>query len=53
MGAYTLCLSAFMLSAGPLADRYGRKRTWLICGWVCRNFRAGGGRSGCALITRQ
>lgn len=31
VGAYTLCLSAFMLSAGPLADRYGRKRTWL-CG---------------------
>lgn len=29
VGAYTLCLSAFMLSAGPLADRYGRKRTWL------------------------
>lgn len=31
VGSYTLCLSAFMLSAGPLADRYGRKRTWL-CG---------------------
>lgn len=30
VGAYTLCLSAFMLSAGPFADRYGRKRTWLI-----------------------
>ena len=30
VGTYTLCLSAFMLSAGPLADRYGRKRTWLI-----------------------
>ena len=29
VGSYTLCLSAFMLSAGPLADRYGRKRTWL------------------------
>ena len=29
VGAYTLCLSAFMLSAGPLADRYGRKRVWL------------------------
>ncbi|MFT3802404.1 MAG: DHA2 family efflux MFS transporter permease subunit [Burkholderiaceae bacterium] len=29
VGAYALCLSAFMLSAGPLADRYGRKRTWL------------------------
>ncbi|OWT66388.1 MFS transporter [Candidimonas nitroreducens] len=29
VGAYTLCLSAFMLSAGPLADRYGRKRIWL------------------------
>lgn len=31
VGSYTLCLSAFMLSAGPLADRYGRKRSWL-CG---------------------
>ncbi|MBB6485782.1 DHA2 family efflux MFS transporter permease subunit [Rhizobium lusitanum] len=30
VGTYTLCLSAFMLSAGPLADRYGRKRIWLI-----------------------
>ncbi|MFT4160785.1 DHA2 family efflux MFS transporter permease subunit [Shinella sp.] len=30
VGSYTLCLSAFMLSAGPLADRYGRKRTWLV-----------------------
>ncbi len=29
VGAYALCLSAFMLSAGPLADRYGRKRIWL------------------------
>jgi DHA2 family methylenomycin A resistance protein-like MFS transporter len=27
--AYTLCLSAFMLSAGLIADRYGRKRSWL------------------------
>ena len=27
--AYALFLSAFMLSAGPLADRYGRKRSWL------------------------
>ncbi len=26
---YALCLSAFMLSAGPLGDRYGRKRAWL------------------------
>lgn len=43
--AYALFLSAFMLSAGPLADRYGRKRSWLagvllftagsaICGWA-------------------
>ncbi len=30
VGTYTLCLSAFMLSAGPLADRYGRKRIWLV-----------------------
>jgi EmrB/QacA subfamily drug resistance transporter len=27
--AYTLCLSAFMLSAGLVGDRYGRKRSWL------------------------
>lgn len=27
---YALTLSAFMLSAGPLGDRYGRKRTWLV-----------------------
>ena len=27
--AYTLCLSAFMLSAGLIGDRYGRKRSWL------------------------
>ena len=29
VGAYALCLSAFMLSAGPIGDRYGRKRSWL------------------------
>jgi EmrB/QacA subfamily drug resistance transporter len=28
--AYTICLSALMLSAGALGDRYGRKRCWLI-----------------------
>ncbi|KAF0802363.1 EmrB/QacA subfamily drug resistance transporter [Alcanivorax xiamenensis] len=27
--AYALCLSAFMLSAGPFSDRYGYKRCWL------------------------
>jgi len=43
--AYALFLSALMLSAGPLGDRYGRKRSWLagvllftagsaICGWA-------------------
>ena len=43
--AYALLLSAFMLSAGPLGDRYGRKRSWLagvllftagsaLCGWA-------------------
>ncbi|CAB3638788.1 DHA2 family efflux MFS transporter permease subunit [Achromobacter pestifer] len=43
--AYALFLSAFMLSAGPLGDRYGRKRSWLagvllftvgsaLCGWA-------------------
>lgn len=26
---YALCLSAFILSAGPIGDRYGRKRAWL------------------------
>ncbi|PLP60951.1 MFS transporter [Mesorhizobium loti] len=30
VGSYALCLSAFMLSAGPIGDRYGRKRVWLI-----------------------
>ena len=30
VGSYGLCLSAFMLSAGPLGDRYGRKQVWLI-----------------------
>ncbi|WP_054311527.1 MFS transporter [Mesorhizobium sp. 1M-11] len=30
VGSYALCLSAFMLSAGPISDRYGRKRVWLI-----------------------
>ncbi|MET3600776.1 MFS transporter [Martelella mangrovi] len=29
VGSYALCLSAFMLSAGPLGDRYGRRRVWL------------------------
>jgi MFS transporter, DHA2 family, methylenomycin A resistance protein len=29
VGSLTLCMSAFMLSAGALGDRYGRKRTWL------------------------
>jgi len=29
VGAYALSLSAFMLSAGPIGDRYGRKRAWL------------------------
>lgn len=29
INAYTICLSAFMLSSGPLADRYGHKRAWL------------------------
>jgi EmrB/QacA subfamily drug resistance transporter len=30
VGTYPLCLSALMLSAGPVGDRYGRKRAWLI-----------------------
>lgn len=29
VGSLTLCMSAFMLSAGAIGDRYGRKRTWL------------------------
>lgn len=29
VNAYAICLSAFMLSAGPLGDRYGHKRCWL------------------------
>ena len=27
--AYALCVSAFMLSAGPIGDHYGRKLSWL------------------------
>lgn len=27
--AYALCLSALILSSGPLGDRYGRKRIWM------------------------
>lgn len=29
VNAYAICLSAFMLSAGPLGDRFGHKRGWL------------------------
>ncbi|WP_085596521.1 MULTISPECIES: MFS transporter [unclassified Pseudomonas] len=29
VNAYAICLSAFMLSAGPLGDRFGHKRCWL------------------------
>lgn len=29
VNAYAICLSAFMLSAGPVGDRYGHKRTWM------------------------
>ena len=29
VNAYAICLSALMLSAGPLGDRYGHKRTWM------------------------
>lgn len=28
--AYSLCLSAFLLTAGSLGDRYGRRKLWLI-----------------------
>lgn len=45
VNAYAICLSGFMLSAGPIADRYGQKRAWLsgvilftlgsaVCGWA-------------------
>lgn len=30
VNAYALCLSACMLSAGPLGDRHGHKRIWLL-----------------------
>lgn len=29
VNAYAICLSALMLSAGPVADRHGHKRSWL------------------------
>lgn len=29
VNAYAICLSALMLSAGPMGDRYGHKRTWM------------------------
>lgn len=29
VGSYALALASLMLSAGPLGDRYGRKRAWL------------------------
>jgi DHA2 family methylenomycin A resistance protein-like MFS transporter len=29
INAYAICLSALMLSAGPMGDRYGHKRTWM------------------------
>ncbi|MBK0167381.1 MFS transporter, partial [Klebsiella sp. S69] len=45
VNAYAICLSALMLSAGPMADLYGHKRSWLwgvllftvgsaLCGWA-------------------
>lgn len=45
VNAYAICLSALMLSAGPMADRYGHKHVWLggvllftagsaLCSWA-------------------
>ena len=30
INAYAICLSALMLSAGPMGDRYGHKRAWMM-----------------------
>ena len=30
VNAYAICLSAFMLSASALSDRYGHKKVWLL-----------------------
>jgi DHA2 family methylenomycin A resistance protein-like MFS transporter len=30
INAYAIALSAFMLSAGPLGDRHGQRRVWLV-----------------------
>ena len=42
IASYGLAMSSFMLSAGPLGDRFGRRRVWLIgiVVFICGSFMA-------------